>query len=209
MLFRVFTSASFRSLFWGLLPSVTSLTAKTSSIGVDSTVGPGHSSSFLFLSFMTSIVVSLNFPVYFGVSGWMTKHLPIIMQLHKLLLWTSEFISLLPLCISSSVMINELIPEEAWKPQRSPYCLKELITPYHRNRPLHSHSAGLLVVPKTSDSWMGGRGGGFMEPNLKSTDGANSICTFKMSSKVFLFVKACSQSLFSYSPYSSPSSYHS
>ncbi|XP_065326200.1 uncharacterized protein LOC135932628 [Pelmatolapia mariae] len=80
---------------------------------------------------------------------------------------------------------------------QAPSYLNDLVVPYHPIRALCSRSAGLLVVPRVFKSRMGGRAFSFQAPLLwnqlpvwiRETD---TISTFKIRLKTFLFVKAYS-----------------
>lgn len=77
----------------------------------------------------------------------------------------------------------------------APSYLEELVIPYHPNRPLRSQNAGLLVVPRVSRSRMGGRAFSYQAPLLWNqlpvqVREADSIATFKIRLKTYLFEKA-------------------
>ncbi|TWW74321.1 hypothetical protein D4764_14G0003220 [Takifugu flavidus] len=77
----------------------------------------------------------------------------------------------------------------------APSYLEELVIPYQPNRPLRSQNAGLLVVPRVSRSRMGGRAFSYQAPLLWNqlpvqVREADSIATFKIRLKTFLFEKA-------------------
>ncbi|XP_065326144.1 uncharacterized protein LOC134624237 [Pelmatolapia mariae] len=80
---------------------------------------------------------------------------------------------------------------------QAPSYLNDLVVPYHPIRALRSRSAGLLVVPRVFKSRMGGRAFSFQAPLLwnqlpvwiRETD---TISTFKIRLKTFLFAKAYS-----------------
>ncbi|TWW65331.1 hypothetical protein D4764_21G0002310 [Takifugu flavidus] len=76
-----------------------------------------------------------------------------------------------------------------------PSYLEELVIPYQPNRPLRSQNAGLLVVPRVSRSRMGGRAFSYQAPLLWNqlpvqVREADSIATFKIRLKTYLFEKA-------------------
>uniref|UniRef100_A0A674PN03 Reverse transcriptase domain-containing protein n=1 Tax=Takifugu rubripes TaxID=31033 RepID=A0A674PN03_TAKRU len=77
----------------------------------------------------------------------------------------------------------------------APSYLEELVIPYQPNRPLRSQNAGLLVVPRVSRSRMGGRAFSYQAPLLWNqlpvqVREADSIATFKIRLKTYLFEKA-------------------
>ncbi|TWW55907.1 hypothetical protein D4764_09G0009570 [Takifugu flavidus] len=77
----------------------------------------------------------------------------------------------------------------------APSYLEELVIPYQPNRPLRSQKAGLLVVPRVSRSRMGGRAFSYQAPLLWNqlpvqVREADSIATFKIRLKTYLFEKA-------------------
>ncbi|XP_025758871.1 uncharacterized protein LOC112843875, partial [Oreochromis niloticus] len=80
---------------------------------------------------------------------------------------------------------------------QAPSYLNDLVVPYHPIRALRSCTAGLLVVPRVFKSRMGGRAFSFQAPLLwnqlpvwiRETD---TISTFKIRLKTFLFAKAYS-----------------
>ncbi|TWW71215.1 putative RNA-directed DNA polymerase from transposon X-element [Takifugu flavidus] len=77
----------------------------------------------------------------------------------------------------------------------TPSYLEELVIPYQPNRPLRSQNAGLLVVPRVSRSRMGGRAFSYQAPLLWNqlpvqVREADSIATFKIRLKTYLFEKA-------------------
>lgn len=80
---------------------------------------------------------------------------------------------------------------------QAPVYLKELVVPYNPSRALRSLNAGLLVVPSVSRSSMGGRAFSYQAPllwnHLPSTvRGADTLTTFKVRLKTFLYDKAFS-----------------
>ena len=80
---------------------------------------------------------------------------------------------------------------------QAPSYLKDLIVPYHPNRALRSETAGLLVVPRVSRSRMGGRAFSYQAPLLWNqlplwVREADTLSTFKIKLKTFLFDKAYS-----------------
>ncbi|TWW59874.1 hypothetical protein D4764_06G0014040 [Takifugu flavidus] len=77
----------------------------------------------------------------------------------------------------------------------APSYLEELVIPYQLNRPLRSQNAGLLVVSRVSRSRMGGRAFSYQAPLLWNqlpvqVREADSIATFKIRLKTYLFEKA-------------------
>lgn len=80
---------------------------------------------------------------------------------------------------------------------QAPVYLKELLVPYNPSKALRSQNAGLLVVPSISKSSMGGRAFSYQAPRLwnhlpATVRGADSLSTFKVKLKTFLFDKAFS-----------------
>lgn len=74
---------------------------------------------------------------------------------------------------------------------RAPSYLKELIVPHHSNRSLCSESAGLPVVPRVSERWMGGRAFSYQSPFLWNqlpvwVQGAGTLSVFKVRLKTLL-----------------------
>uniref|UniRef100_A0A674PEA0 Reverse transcriptase domain-containing protein n=1 Tax=Takifugu rubripes TaxID=31033 RepID=A0A674PEA0_TAKRU len=77
----------------------------------------------------------------------------------------------------------------------APSYLEELVIPYHPNRLLRSQNAGPRVVPRVSRSRMGGRAFSYQAPLLWNqlpvqVREADSIATFKIRLKTYLFEKA-------------------
>uniref|UniRef100_A0A8C5GPT6 Reverse transcriptase domain-containing protein n=1 Tax=Gouania willdenowi TaxID=441366 RepID=A0A8C5GPT6_GOUWI len=80
---------------------------------------------------------------------------------------------------------------------QAPVYLKELVVPYNPPRTLRSQNAGLLVVPFISKSSIGGRAFSYQAPLLwnhlpTTVRGADTLSTFKVRLKTFLFDKAFS-----------------
>ncbi|XP_078799361.1 uncharacterized protein LOC144990211 [Oryzias latipes] len=80
----------------------------------------------------------------------------------------------------------------------APSYIKDLIVPYHPMRTLRSQNAGLLVVPRISKSTVGGRAFSHQAPvlwNKLPAHGreADSVSTFKVRLKTFLFGQAYCQ----------------
>uniref|UniRef100_A0A3P9HQ40 Reverse transcriptase domain-containing protein n=1 Tax=Oryzias latipes TaxID=8090 RepID=A0A3P9HQ40_ORYLA len=80
----------------------------------------------------------------------------------------------------------------------APSYIKDLIVPYHPIKTLHSQNAGLLVVPRISKSTVGGRAFSHQAPVLWNklpahVREADSVSTFKVRLKTFLFGQAYCQ----------------
>ena len=80
----------------------------------------------------------------------------------------------------------------------APSYIKDLIVPYHPMRTLRSQNAGLLVVPRISKSTVGGRAFSHQAPVLWNklpahVREADSVSTFKVRLKTFLFGQAYCQ----------------
>src|SRR4029434_8829313 len=74
----------------------------------------------------------------------------------------------------------------------APNYLKELAVPYCPPRPIHSQSAGLLVIPRISKPTVGGRAFSYRAPLLwnnlpASIRDADTLPIFKSRLKTFLF----------------------
>ena len=81
---------------------------------------------------------------------------------------------------------------------QAPSYLKDLVLPYHPNRPLRSQNTGLLVVPRVCKSRMGGGAFSYQAPPLlwnqlpMTVREAEPLSVFKVRLKTFLFDKAYS-----------------
>ena len=79
-----------------------------------------------------------------------------------------------------------------------PTYLRDALVLYHPNRTLRSQNAGLLVVPRVCKSTVGARAFSYQAPvlwnqlpaNIKEAD---TVSTFKVRLKTFLFEKAYGQ----------------